>query len=341
MTLGALAALTPLPTLAAAAPRPPAGWDRERLAALVDRARRNKVAALMVVQGDRLVVGDGEVSRPFLLHSMRKSLLSALYGAAVAAGQVKLETTLGEIGIDDGPGLTDAEKRATIRDLLEARSGVYLPAAAEAPQMAEKRPARGSHPPGTFWYYNNWDFNVLGSIYERLTGKGIFVAFDHVFAKPLGMQDFDPYEHGVYQYEPQAPRYPAYHFIMSARDLARFGRLFLQKGRWNGRQLLPEAWVAESTRTVSRTDYPEAMSGYAYLWWTAGDEAAASTPGGVPLGSYTAAGAGGHFLTVMPSLDLLVVVRVNTFDETIRSPVGSPRNYSALLREVIAARKSA
>jgi len=58
-----------------------------------------------------------------------------------------------------------------VRMLLEARSGVYHAALYETPAMAKQRPARGSHEPGTFWYYNNWDFNALGTIYEHATGN--------------------------------------------------------------------------------------------------------------------------------------------------------------------------
>ena len=76
-------------------------------------------------------------------------------------------------------------------DLLEARSGVYHPALYETPAMAKQRPARGSHEPGTFWYYNNWDFNALGTIYEHATGSGIYDALDRLIARPIGMQDYD------------------------------------------------------------------------------------------------------------------------------------------------------
>ena len=56
--------------------------------------------------------------------------------------------------------------------------------------MKKNRPARGSHAPGTFRYYNNWDFNVLGTIFEKRTGLKIGEAFYQRIAKPIGMQDF-------------------------------------------------------------------------------------------------------------------------------------------------------
>jgi CubicO group peptidase (beta-lactamase class C family) len=56
--------------------------------------------------------------------------------------------------------------------------------------MRAKRPARGSHLPGSFYYYNNWDFNVLATIFEKLTGKKIFEEFAQRIAAPIGMEDY-------------------------------------------------------------------------------------------------------------------------------------------------------
>src|SRR4029079_9227231 len=101
--------------------------------------------------------------------------------------------TLGDLGIDDRPPrLTEIEKQATILDLLRARSGVYHDAARETAAMRAARPPRGSHSPGTFNYYNNWDFNVLGAIFERVTGRKIFDEFHERIAKPIGMRGYSP-----------------------------------------------------------------------------------------------------------------------------------------------------
>ncbi len=161
------------------------------------------------------------------------------------------------------PALSDAEKQATVRQLLQARSGVYHVALYETEGERRRRPDRGSHAPGTFWYYNNWDFNVLGTLYERAAGLSIFDAFQARIATPIGMQDYRPAD-GRYV-TGDASAFPAYPFHMSARDLARFGLLYLHDGRWQDRQVVPAAWVAESTTAWSRT---QLHSGYGYLWWT-------------------------------------------------------------------------
>jgi CubicO group peptidase (beta-lactamase class C family) len=241
------------------------------------------------------------------LASIRKSFLSALIGIAVSDHRIKLDSTLGELGIDDNPpGLTEIEKGATVRELLEARSGVYHSALYETPGMAKARPPRGSHAPSTFWYYNNWDFNALGTIYEHATGAGIFEALDRQIAKPIGMQDYKPAD-GEYV-RGEASIHPAYAIRMSARDLARFGLLYLHRGNWAGRQIVPEGWVDESTRAYSKAPSGQ---GYGYLWWIGFQGGAVAPTVTLPAGSFLAQGAGGQYALVVPALDLVVVHRVD------------------------------
>ena len=189
----------------------------------------------MVVQDRLLVVSWGEVARKVNVRSIRKSLLSALFGIGVRDGKIVPSRTLAELGIDDRPpGLSEPEQQATIRDLLMARSGVYHPAAYEDPEQKSLRPERGSHVPGSFWYYNNWDFNALGAIYERPVGSGIFDALEVEIARPIGMEDFKAGD-GQLVYEPETD-YPAYTMRLTARDLARFGWLYANRGDWRGSQ---------------------------------------------------------------------------------------------------------
>jgi CubicO group peptidase (beta-lactamase class C family) len=216
--------------------------------AVQDYGNMLKPTAVMFVQDGRVIASFGDVSRKVTMQSVRKSLLSALYGIAVSEGRINLASTLTELGIDDNPpSLTGAEKQATVRDLLMARSGIYHPAAYETGDMAAKRPQRGSHAPGSFWYYNNWDFNALGTIYRKATGEDIFKSFEQRIARPLGMEDFAARD-GQYVTEPQSI-HQAYPFRLSARDAARFGLLFLNGGQWREQQVIPAAWIKESTAT--------------------------------------------------------------------------------------------
>ena len=283
------------------------GWSSTKLVAAQAYAKHIGSAAVMIVDNGVVVDAWGDLERKYLCHSMRKSLISALYGIYVADGKIDLTRTLANLGIDDLTPLTEVEKTATVKDLLSARSGVYIEAAGEASSMKAMRPARGSHSPGTFWYYNNWDFNALGTIFDQLSGeKNIYAAFDKRIADPIGMQDYGPDELS-YAYEPYS-RHPYYGFRMSTRDLARFGLLFLRNGRWGEQQVVPADWVRESTASRS-TIAPQ--SGYGYLWWT-GEGA-----GGFPNvnegpASYYASGYGGHNVIIMPSRNLVVVHRAET-----------------------------
>jgi CubicO group peptidase (beta-lactamase class C family) len=280
------------------------GFSSEGLRAARTQFDRMGSAAFMALHNGKVFVAWGHVSRRYRLHSIRKPLLGALYGIHVAAGAIDTAATLGELGIDDiPPSLTPDEMQARVADLLKSRSGVYHAAAAEHPIAIAERPERGSHPPGTFYYYNNWDFNALGTIFEQETGAKIFEAFEDEIARPIGMQDFR-LDDCYYQYEELKSLHPAYHFRMSARDLARFGVLFQEGGHWNGEQIVPEDWI-EASWTPYSVDDEENGIGYGMLWGV--------TLEGSPLGSAALhAGIGIHYLMVMPDDDLVFVHRVNT-----------------------------
>ncbi len=263
-------------------------------------------AAFMALYDGKVFVAWGSIDRKYWLHSIRKPLLGALYGIYVARGTIDTAATLADLEIDDiPPSLTDEEKQARVADLLRSRSGVYHEAAAELPAAVAERPERGSHPPGTFYYYNNWDFNALGTIFEQETGTGIFEAFEREIADPLGMQDFRV-DDCRYQYEFERSTHPAYKFRMTSRDLARFGLLYQRYGLWGDRQIVPRGWIEAST-TIYSLDDPEIGLGYGMLWYI--------FPEDFPLGlgpAFAHSGIGVHLLYVRPEDKLVFVHRVNT-----------------------------
>ena len=280
------------------------GWSSAKLQNAYEFAQNTQTAAMMIVYQGKVLYHWGDLTRKFWVHSCRKSFMSALYGIHVSAGHIDLSKTMAELGIDDNaPSLSELEKTATIRMLLQARSGIYHPAAAESASMKAARPERHSHAPGTFWYYNNWDFNALCTIFEQETGTTFFEELKNRIAVPIGMEDFEISD-GQYQFEPLSI-HPAYPFRMSARDMARFGLLFLRDGIWEGSRIISEEWIREST-----TPYSDAGSGmgYGYLWWITGDKILSN----LDDGSYFASGYNGHYIFVIPNLDLVVVHRVDT-----------------------------
>lgn len=287
-------------------------------------ARDLGVTAVVVARGGRAVATWGEASQPLNVRSVRKSLLSALFGAVAIDKPVNLAGTLEELDINDHePALSDQERQASIRDLLMARSGIYHAAAYEPPSMKAKRPSRASHAPGTFWYYNNWDFNALGVIYEKITGEDVYRSFERRIAAPIGMEHFSV-SRCRREFDP-ASDHPAHTFHLSAHDLARFGSLFLNGGHWAGKQIVPSSWIKESTTAHSPTD--NGSLGYGYLWWIAPPD----SPFGP--GAYFALGAGGQGLAVMPALDLVVAQVVDVSEGHGRLSSG---HFGQLLRQIIA-----
>ena len=299
------------------------GWSSVKLQDARDYAATVNTAAVIIIDDGIIVDQWGETERKFNVHSVRKSLLSAMIGIYEGKGELDINQTLEDLGIDDRLGLTDDERQARVFDLLGSRSGIYHPANLVAEDASSRWPERGSHSPGTHWFYSNWDFNAAGAIFEQDTGRGIFDAFDELIAKPIGMQDFQPRD-GMY--EPRSgfggaqgrsvSNFPAYVFRLSARDMARFGVLYLRNGRWQDRQLVPEDWVKRSTTTERSVGQ---FGGYEFFWWISMDGRLYPDVD-VGEGAYAAHGAGGHYITIMPEYDLVVIHRVNTNDRTL--PVG-------------------
>lgn len=184
-----------------------AGWSSEGIAAARAHADSLGAKAVMLIHRGAIVAEWGRTRVLAPIASIRKSLFSVLFGIAVAEGQIDTSATLADLGIDDTPPLTEAEQQARVADLLTTSSGVYHAAAGESPQT--QKPERGSAAAGERWYYNNWDFNVLGTIYEQETGTRIYEAFGAQIAEPIGMEDYDPVW-GSYRLHPDRSEHPSY-----------------------------------------------------------------------------------------------------------------------------------
>jgi CubicO group peptidase (beta-lactamase class C family) len=283
------------------------GWSSEGLEAVRGRLSTMSSEALMAVVGGRVMFEYGDVETVSYLASVRKSILSMMFGRYVADGTANVDRTIGELGIDDHQSLSERERQATVRHLLSARSGVYHPASNAGDDLASA-PPRGSQAPGAYHLYSNWDFNAVGTAFEILTGRDIFDALRTDLAEPLGMRDFDRSRHEK-SGDLTRSRHPAYHMHLSTRDMARIGYLMLREGEWNGRQIVPRDWVRESTRPVTRRTEmnPERRRdgrfGYGYLWWVF------DRPDQNPAydGAYVGLGAVGQHILVVPALDLVVV----------------------------------
>lgn len=296
-----------------------AGFSSEKLEEARKYADKAGSTAVVAIHKGHVLAAWGEVERPCEIHSVRKSIFSGLFGILVAAGKIDLNTTLAQLGIDDQPPLTEAEKQARVVDLLRARSGVYHTAAKEPSSMKSSRPERGSHAPGEFFWYNNWDFNTLGPILEKATGRTVAEELYERIVSPLGMEDFQPH-HAAEQLEPSYSIHAAYDIHISARDLARFGMLFSRGGNWNGRPVIPESWVKESMSM--HTTLPDG-DGYGYMWWIHPKGKMREDSGYYHLNQYdkfSARGSDGQFLLIIPEIDFVFAHTTDTINN--RKTVG-------------------
>lgn len=299
------------------------GLESNKLDSLDSFLRSAGSSSLMIMIDGKIAHQYGDITKKHTVHSIRKSLINSLYGIALKEGLIDTSATLEELGIDDINILTKQEKQAKVADLLKSRSGVYHPAGAVSDGMLENIPQRGDYAPGEYFYYNNWDFNVLGYILEEASNQTIYELFDEKIAKPIGMQDYHgefteidgedpnseiPETDGFYQRESSKSRYPAYHFRLSSRDMARYGQLYLQKGNWNGTQIVPEKWIEASTKPYSITN-PNYGIAYGMLWYVLYPNE------NRPTKSFYHTGNGVHMLGVYPGKQMVLIHRVDTENE--------------------------
>ncbi len=323
------------------------GWSVPRLEALRAFLKTTATTALMVLDDGRPVFEYGDLARVSKVASVRKSVLALLFGKDVEAGRIDLARTVKQLGLDDVQPFMPVEEAATLEQLLAARSGVYLPAGNE--ELTVLSPRRGSQSPGTYFQYQNWDFNAAGAAFEKITGRDIFEAVEQDLARPLQMQDFSKARQRKNSSMPDS-RFPEYAMYFSTRDMARLGLLMLRGCKWREAQVVPRAWCQRITTLVTpqRDIHPTQLGsgafanrwGYGLLWWVWDASEPSGVVSGPYSGAYSAMGAYGQYITVLPTLDLVVAHKVD-FDEAEAQGLTVPKvqahEYDAILQLVIAA----
>jgi CubicO group peptidase (beta-lactamase class C family) len=261
-----------------------------------------------IIVGGKMIFQYGYLDRLSYIASCRKSVLSMMYGKYVENGTIDLNKTVAELGLDDLQGLTAEEMEATVNDLITARSGIYHPAS-NAGDSTDK-PARGTYRHGEHYLYNNWDFNAAGEAFELMTGKNIYDAFGDDIAKRINMEDWDRKAQKKTG-DLTVSRFPAYHFHLSTRDMARIGYLMLRNGKWEGKQVISEDWIKKTTSVVST--YEEVKKNdrfsYGYMWWLFDESAPMYQP--QYKGAYIARGSMGQYIAVIPELDMVVAFKTD------------------------------
>lgn len=273
------------------------------------------ITGLVIIHKGQVVLEFGDLEENSYIASCRKSVLAILYGKYVENGVIDLDKSLKELKIEDHTPFLELEQSATIKDLISARSGVFLPGS-NGGDFRRLAPERGSVKPGSYWLYSNWDFNLAGYIFEQETNRNIYDEIEAQLVEPLEMQDWDR-SLQIKNGNLEVSKFPAYHIWLSTRDMARLGLLMLRKGKWKEKQVVPQNWVEEMI--TQRTSHLEAQKnapvlkedgldlGYGYMWWLI-----ENTEDSRLKNAYSAQGALGQNITVYPEIDVVLAFKTKS-----------------------------
>jgi len=232
------------------------------------------------------------------VHSVTKSVLSILVGIAIDKGLLRLDQKLPELVAEATDGSIDPRVAdITLRDLLTMSSGFAPDETVEVPGVWNssvwmiRRTVK--HPPGTHFYYDNQGTNLIAIILRRAVGGNIAEFAKNELFAPL---QIDRYYWAVDR-DGNLPGYSG--LLLTGRDMAKIGLLYLQQGRWRERQVVSEAYVLDSTHKHSDGGEP-ANAGYGYLWWT--------KPIRDGSRAYFAAGYGSQLILNLPDRNLVMAL---------------------------------
>lgn len=262
----------------------------------------NSLHSLMVVRHGS-VVAEGwwapyDAATPHVLFSLSKSFTSTAVGLAVAEGKLSVDDELLKLFPDDAPPDPSANlKSMRIRDLLRMSAGHQTEVKLTQDMETPWTKAFLAHPvpfkPGTHFLYNTPATYMLSAAVQKATGKSVFDFLQPRLFEPLGI------EGAKWDTSPQGISLGGYGLSVRTEDIAKFGQLYLQKGKWNGQQLIPESWVNQATaRQTSNGSNPKSdwEQGYGYQFWRARHHA------------YRGDGAFGQYCLVIPEHDAVIAI---------------------------------
>ena len=293
------------------------GADAKRVA-LSELLRSTGTHAFIVVRDNQVLYEDyfNGFARDSLCTawSLSKSVTSALVGIAISEGYIK--------GLDDPitnylPELKDQGFDAiTIRNLLTMGSGIqyrigFFPwdefvLAGYYPNIRELllSDLKIMEPPGQSFHYNNYNAELIGMILERTTGRRPSQYLQETLWQPIGME-----YPATWSIDSEQDGFELTPILLNARaiDLAKFGRLYLNNGNWDGKQIVPQQWVIDSTTRDANDHRPwETFSRwqdkggyYKYFWWGVSQAERGY--------SYMGIGTYGQFIFVSPRTKIVIV----------------------------------
>ncbi len=271
---------------------------------------------------------------PTVLHDLRsvtKSIVSLLYGIALAAGKVAPpEAVLVTQFRDYGDLAADpARRQMTVAHALTMTIGtewdedapytgpwnseIAMNMAGDRNRFILDRPLQ--HKPGSTWLYNGGTTALLSDLIERGSGQNLLSYAKEALFQPLGIADVE------WVCESDGRFAAASGLRLLPRDLAKIGRLILQQGKWEGEQVVPASWLQQSFEPQASID--ENFS-YGYQWWLGRFLESDGHPWIAGNGN------GGQRLIVLPHLDLVVVIMTGNYDQPDQSDIPV-----ALMRDII------
>ena len=239
---------------------------------------------------------------PHVLYSLSKSFTSTAIGLAVAEGKLSIDDPVLKFFPDDAPAQpSDQLKAMRVRDLLTMSTGHQTEAkfTAEVPWVKSFLAQPVEHKPGTHFLYNSPGSYTLSAIVQKQTGQTVLDYLKPRLFEPLGIEGAE------WSTSPQGISTGGWGLYLRTEDIAKFGQLYLQKGQWNGKQLLPAAWVEQATsRQVSNGSDPtkDWDQGYGFQFWRCRH------------GAFRGDGAFGQFCIVLPEQDAVVAITADTKD---------------------------
>ena len=239
---------------------------------------------------------------PHILYSLSKSFTSTAVGLAVAEGKLSLDDPVLKFFPDEAPADPSANLKAMrVRDLLRMVAGHQTEAALFGAVDSSMRSATWvkrffAHPvafkPGTHFLYNSPATYMLSAIVQKTTGQTVNDYLTPRLYEPLGITKPN------WVSSPEGINAGAYGLSVRTEDIAKFGQLYLQKGMWKGKQLIPAAWVAEATaRQTSNGSAPTSDwdQGYGYQFWQSRH-------------GFRGDGAFGQYMLILPEDDAVVAI---------------------------------
>jgi CubicO group peptidase (beta-lactamase class C family) len=289
------------------------GLSSAAILAFVEDAERTVDAlhSVMVVRHGH-VVAEGwwapyQRDLPHVLFSLSKSFAATGIGLAAAEGRLTLDDPVVKFFPGDTPaGAGTHLESMRVRDLLTMSTGhhadtierfPYTDPAVDQTRAFLALPV--SHKPGTLFVYNTPASYMLSAIVQQVTGTTLLDYLRPRLLEPLGI------EGARWDATPRGVSIGGFGMSVRTEDIARFGQFYLQRGRWNGRQLLPESWVdAATARQVSNGSNPDSDwdQGYGFQFWRSRH------------GAYRGDGAFGQFCIVMPAQDAVVAITAGVRD---------------------------